>query len=45
MLLDSIIASVDADEHIEATPYHGGLLADPAVVERIWLEEFESARC
>jgi peptidoglycan-N-acetylglucosamine deacetylase len=26
------------------TPYHGGLLADPAVVERIWLEEFESAR-
>jgi peptidoglycan/xylan/chitin deacetylase (PgdA/CDA1 family) len=26
------------------TPYHGGLLADPATVERIWLEEFESAR-
>src|SRR5579859_61243 len=26
------------------TPYHGGLLADPARVERIWLEEFESAR-
>jgi peptidoglycan/xylan/chitin deacetylase (PgdA/CDA1 family) len=26
------------------TPYHGGLLADPAAVERIWLEEFESAR-
>ena len=25
------------------TPYHGGLLADPATVERIWLEEFESA--
>jgi len=26
------------------TPYHGGLLADPARVENIWLEEFESAR-
>ena len=26
------------------TPYHGGLLADPAAVERIWLDEFESAR-
>jgi len=26
------------------TPYHGGLLADPARVESIWLEEFESAR-
>ena len=26
------------------TPYHGGLLADPAAVERIWLEEFESVR-
>ena len=26
------------------TPYGGGLLADPAAVERIWLEEFESAR-
>jgi hypothetical protein len=26
------------------TPYHGGLLADPAAVERIWIEEFESAR-
>lgn len=26
------------------TPYHGGLLADPAAVERTWLEEFESAR-
>jgi peptidoglycan/xylan/chitin deacetylase (PgdA/CDA1 family) len=26
------------------TPYHGGLLADPASVERIWLEEYESAR-
>ena len=26
------------------TPYHGGLLADPARVERIWLEEYESAR-
>jgi len=26
------------------TPYHGGLLADPAAVERIWLSEFESAR-
>jgi peptidoglycan/xylan/chitin deacetylase (PgdA/CDA1 family) len=26
------------------TPYHGGLLADPAAVERIWLAEFESAR-
>jgi peptidoglycan-N-acetylglucosamine deacetylase len=25
------------------TPYHGGLLADPAGVERIWLEEYESA--
>ena len=25
-------------------PYHGGLLADPAAVERIWLEEYESAR-
>ena len=26
------------------TPYQGGLLADPAAVERIWLDEFESAR-
>jgi len=26
------------------TPYQGGLLADPAAVERAWLEEFESAR-
>jgi peptidoglycan-N-acetylglucosamine deacetylase len=26
------------------TPYQGGLLADPAAVERIWLEEYESAR-
>lgn len=26
------------------TAYHGGLLADPAAVERIWLSEFESAR-
>ena len=26
------------------TSYHGGLLADPAAVERVWLEEFESAR-
>jgi peptidoglycan/xylan/chitin deacetylase (PgdA/CDA1 family) len=26
------------------TPYDGGLLADPARVERIWLEEYESAR-
>ena len=26
------------------TAYHGGLLADPAAVERTWLEEFESAR-
>jgi peptidoglycan-N-acetylglucosamine deacetylase len=26
------------------TPYHGGLLADSQAVERIWLEEFESAR-
>jgi peptidoglycan-N-acetylglucosamine deacetylase len=26
------------------TPYHGGVLADPAAVERIWLDEFESAR-
>lgn len=26
------------------TPYHGGLLADPAAVERIWLDEYESAR-
>jgi peptidoglycan/xylan/chitin deacetylase (PgdA/CDA1 family) len=26
------------------TPYHGGLLADPARVERIWLDEYESAR-
>jgi peptidoglycan-N-acetylglucosamine deacetylase len=26
------------------TPYHGGLLADPGRVERIWLEEYESAR-
>jgi peptidoglycan/xylan/chitin deacetylase (PgdA/CDA1 family) len=26
------------------TSYHGGLLADPAAVERSWLEEFESAR-
>ena len=25
------------------TPYHGGLLADPAAVERIWLAEYESA--
>ncbi len=26
------------------TAYHGGLLADPAAVERIWREEYESAR-
>ena len=26
------------------TPYDGGLLANPDTVERIWLEEFESAR-
>jgi peptidoglycan/xylan/chitin deacetylase (PgdA/CDA1 family) len=26
------------------TSYHGGLLADPAAVERAWLEEFECAR-
>jgi peptidoglycan-N-acetylglucosamine deacetylase len=26
------------------TPYDGGLLADPAAVERIWLDEYESAR-
>jgi peptidoglycan/xylan/chitin deacetylase (PgdA/CDA1 family) len=26
------------------TPYQGGLLADPAAVERIWLDEYESAR-
>lgn len=26
------------------TPYHSGLLADPAAVERIWLEEYRSAR-
>jgi peptidoglycan/xylan/chitin deacetylase (PgdA/CDA1 family) len=26
------------------TPYHGGLLADPDAVRRIWLEEYESAR-
>jgi peptidoglycan/xylan/chitin deacetylase (PgdA/CDA1 family) len=26
------------------TSYQGGLLADPAAVERSWLEEFESAR-
>lgn len=26
------------------TPYQGGLLADPDLVERVWLEEFESAR-
>jgi peptidoglycan/xylan/chitin deacetylase (PgdA/CDA1 family) len=26
------------------TPYHGGLLADPAAVTRIWLDEYESAR-
>lgn len=26
------------------TPYDGGLLADPGRVERIWLEEYESAR-
>lgn len=26
------------------TAYHGGLLADPAAVERIWLDEYESAR-
>jgi peptidoglycan/xylan/chitin deacetylase (PgdA/CDA1 family) len=25
------------------TPYHGGLLANPDAVERIWLEEYESA--
>jgi peptidoglycan-N-acetylglucosamine deacetylase len=25
------------------TSYHGGLLADPAAVQRIWLAEFESA--
>ena len=26
------------------TAYQGGLLADPAAVERIWLDEYESAR-
>ena len=26
------------------TSFHGGLLTDPAAVERIWLEEYESAR-
>ena len=26
------------------TPYHGGLLADPAAVRRIWVDEYESAR-
>ncbi len=26
------------------TAYHGGLLADPQAVERIWLEEFAAAR-
>jgi peptidoglycan-N-acetylglucosamine deacetylase len=26
------------------TPYHGGLLADPQAVERIWLGEFAAAR-
>lgn len=26
------------------TPYQGGLLADPAAVERVWLDEYESAR-
>jgi peptidoglycan-N-acetylglucosamine deacetylase len=26
------------------TAYHGGLLADPAAVERVWLDEYESAR-
>ena len=26
------------------TPYQGGLLAGPVAVERIWLEEYESAR-
>jgi peptidoglycan/xylan/chitin deacetylase (PgdA/CDA1 family) len=26
------------------TAYHGGLLADPAAVERIWFDEYESAR-
>jgi peptidoglycan-N-acetylglucosamine deacetylase len=26
------------------TAYHGGLLADPAAVRHIWLEEYESAR-
>jgi peptidoglycan-N-acetylglucosamine deacetylase len=26
------------------TSYHGGLLADPQAVERIWLEEFAAAR-
>jgi peptidoglycan/xylan/chitin deacetylase (PgdA/CDA1 family) len=26
------------------TPYHGGLLADPAGVEQIWIDEYESAR-
>jgi peptidoglycan-N-acetylglucosamine deacetylase len=26
------------------TPYHGGLLADPAAVEHIWLDEYSSAR-
>jgi hypothetical protein len=25
------------------TPYHGGLLASPDRIERIWLEEYESA--
>jgi peptidoglycan-N-acetylglucosamine deacetylase len=26
------------------TPYHGGQLADPAAVERIWLDEYDCAR-
>jgi len=26
------------------TAYHGGLLADPAAVQRIWYDEYEAAR-
>jgi peptidoglycan-N-acetylglucosamine deacetylase len=31
-------------QHFGYTAYHGGLLASPDRVERVWLEEYESAR-
>jgi peptidoglycan-N-acetylglucosamine deacetylase len=36
--------SLDDWPFLGYTAYHGGLLTDPQAVERIWLEEFASAR-